>query len=707
MENVIVLSGMYQNLIAPIANVGFQAFNLMIAFQTLSAVQRAMSAEALMARNDYQVLAAQTKVTKAAHNEMSVNFQTNVDANKMKLSLFRNEINSAASMTGMYQRELQGLVVQSQNYSNVQQKMTAQAQQLSAGVAVQRNLNVQNGQTIVYSSGALADLSMRLERMPSIISKVGAMHFEHNSQLQKFIMLNAGAVQGTMTYNSLQAGGIASLQTRVQAQRDLLAARQAEAAIMATELQMLVPLNAEEQKRATIQIKENNLLIEKLRIEAGLLQSHLARLRLDGLEDAESTERIVQIKTEVNALQQKNNAMEMDILASRQAIGATEAHSASMQRQKGIIYQTSQAFKGLNASVATLGVTTANVNKILMPVTMILPMITEGATSMKLMMGGMAAMMLVKVIPAMSIYLANLKSGIALQAGMSGGLTLLAAGAGYFLADKFMPDDFLSEPLNNLNEFNEGLDTMEGNLSALVANTDIILKGVVDSTIQDFIKAPHTIAGAIRDIDAELRDLNSVAGTGTDAFNADIDARIKAAEGAKKSLEDLTGSMEQHALVNARLEAGASGGGSVSVQAISYYDDDPTYRLTYRDSHGNFLEELFDDEDEANERLRILNSQHNHDALTAQKRFYDAMFGVEQDAADASLNLITASNEQTMGEMFKFANAKEELFFGQRQNFTGALYKQVAQGGIENLLHKTEIIQTNVFNGMTLPEMEF
>jgi len=58
-----------------------------------------------------------------------------------------------------------------------------------------------------------------------------------------------------------------------------------------------------------------------------------------------------------------------------------------------------------------------------------------------------------------------------------------------------------------------------------------------------------------------------------------------------------------------------------------------------------------------------------------------------------------------MGEMFKFANAKEELFFGQRQNFTGALYKQVAQGGIENLLHKTEIIQTNVFNGMTLPEM--
>ena len=31
--------------------------------------------------------------------------------------------------------------------------------------------------------------------------------------------------------------------------------------------------------------------------------------------------------------------------------------------------------------------------------------------------------------------------------------------------------------------------------------------------------------------------------------------------------------------------------------------------------------------------------------------------------------------------------------------------KQVSQGGIENLLHKTEIVQTNIFNGMTLPEM--
>ena len=64
-----------------------------------------------------------------------------------------------------------------------------------------------------------------------------------------------------------------------------------------------------------------------------------------------------------------------------------------------------------------------------------------------------------------------------------------------------------------------------------------------------------------------------------------------------------------------------------------------------------------------------------------------------------------AANEEILGDAFQFANAREELFFGQRQNFTGTLMKQVSQGGIENLLHKTEIVQTNIFNGMTLPEM--
>jgi hypothetical protein len=58
-----------------------------------------------------------------------------------------------------------------------------------------------------------------------------------------------------------------------------------------------------------------------------------------------------------------------------------------------------------------------------------------------------------------------------------------------------------------------------------------------------------------------------------------------------------------------------------------------------------------------------------------------------------------------MNEQETFANAREELFFGQRQNFTGAIYKQVVQGGVESLLHKTEIVQTNVFNGYNTEQM--
>jgi len=53
-----------------------------------------------------------------------------------------------------------------------------------------------------------------------------------------------------------------------------------------------------------------------------------------------------------------------------------------------------------------------------------------------------------------------------------------------------------------------------------------------------------------------------------------------------------------------------------------------------------------------------------------------------------------------------FNNKREELFFGfSSQNLTGDLIRQVHQQGVETLITTTEVIMTNNFNGMTLPEM--
>jgi hypothetical protein len=36
---------------------------------------------------------------------------------------------------------------------------------------------------------------------------------------------------------------------------------------------------------------------------------------------------------------------------------------------------------------------------------------------------------------------------------------------------------------------------------------------------------------------------------------------------------------------------------------------------------------------------------------------------------------------------------------------TGDLIRQVQQQGVENLITSTEVVMTNVFNGLTIPEM--
>jgi len=63
---------------------------------------------------------------------------------------------------------------------------------------------------------------------------------------------------------------------------------------------------------------------------------------------------------------------------------------------------------------------------------------------------------------------------------------------------------------------------------------------------------------------------------------------------------------------------------------------------------------------------------------------------------DATGTALDALNE--------FDNKREELFFGNQAQFQGAIYRQITQGGVESLLHRVEIMQTNVFNGVTLDE---
>ena len=66
----------------------------------------------------------------------------------------------------------------------------------------------------------------------------------------------------------------------------------------------------------------------------------------------------------------------------------------------------------------------------------------------------------------------------------------------------------------------------------------------------------------------------------------------------------------------------------------------------------------------------------------------------------------TAALSDTIDKIHEFGNAREELFFGfSSDRLTGDMIRQVRQQGVETLITSTEVIMTNNFNGMTVPEV--
>ncbi len=86
--------------------------------------------------------------------------------------------------------------------------------------------------------------------------------------------------------------------------------------------------------------------------------------------------------------------------------------------------------------------------------------------------------------------------------------------------------------------------------------------------------------------------------------------------------------------------------------------------------------------------------------------FTETMIGSAEDSATAAIDSVNNVTQAGIDNLYEFNNAREELFYGfNSSNLTGDLIRQVQQQGVENLITNTELIVTNNFNGMTLPEM--
>ena len=322
----------------------------------------------------------------------------------------------------------------------------------------------------------------------------------------------------------------------------------------------------------------------------------------------------------------------------------------------------------------------------------------------------MALPLLIKAVAALTTAYQN---QVFWQTIATSGMNLIigaaALGAVYLAADAFMSDDFLASPLDNLGEFNEGLATMNQSLADLLADHTGLpaLAGIIDNTWQELALSPQLTAEAISDVDKELVSLYKTQSTYQEdgALFKQAQEDIDVLEGLKFALEGVENAQDITAgqiefKVNADYEHGV-----IEEDAWLGFIDDEGYKVTW-EWGGEEFSKWYDDEEDAKQKVKDLNEKYDNEAADAAKDHAQNLLDLAKAKNEEILIEEVRAQEELLGDFSEFADAREELFFGgNRGNFTGALYKTVTQGGIETLLHKTEIMQTNIFNGMTLPEM--
>jgi len=238
----------------------------------------------------------------------------------------------------------------------------------------------------------------------------------------------------------------------------------------------------------------------------------------------------------------------------------------------------------------------------------------------------------------------------------------------------------------------------------------------VDKTYRELTQEGlPAMQNALADLRIEYDDLDSAlnaAEKGTSHYNQLL-ADQQALKDAIKNVDSLAKSYQrQGALADAL--AGDFDADIAITESLSYKTENAkmlglqtkAYAVEYKDIYGNMHREIFDSEKEANARRIELEEKFNEESLQHELDYVNAFIAnMEKKNADVIAGE-KAAQEVMLGDAYAFTNAREELFFGaNKAGFTGALMKQITQGGVENLLYKTEIVQTNVFNGMTLPEM--
>lgn len=706
----------YRTLLRPITETGATVLNTVIAFKTLQGVRRAMTADAKIEQRSRAEQIALTRYLTSAQKDLTLSTTELRYTNRF----FYRDVQRLNDAQRMFYHEAmkagQALEFLQADYMALDKAFTS-------------------GHGFVFLNGNLVQVSSSMENVRTRIRategeiEMATLAFNNIGQklhVYNQLMLTAG--RSVQNFNVLQGQGIKGMQQRVQAQQVFNETLQQFNSMRNDEYLITVPLTAAQEELAVARIKSLRLTQAHNDEMLGNINSAILLAQVEGKEVPEALiEQQQAIQANRAALEGRIDTLEQGLFASRQTRAAIQAESSTIQQSATVTRMGALKTVAANTKKA---MSYQKVSNAMLPMTMLVPMLFEGEEQMAVMMALTTASMLAQ-IPALTALNAKKAEGAALSTAASGGLNLLAAAvisAGVaFAAVKF---NVFKDPLDDLTALNEGIGTLESNIAGIMSREGAVLPGVVEESYGDLAGNSNALSQASVDLQNRLNALNSAMDGvgGNKALQNSLQQEIDATQQAINNINDLTSAIVRNARIKnglAEEEFNMTTGfymKSRAIRTLQYgeqqrlADDEKSHLLgrleyqkdfyiEYTNMEGEFVREEFEKKKDFENRKAELEQAFSKESLSRQQSFIEQVLTGNEGANADIIASDAALYDTLLGQANDFANAREELFFGQRANFTGALFKQVSQGGVENLLYKTEIVQTNIFNGMTLPEM--
>ena len=752
-SGVLTMAYGYNSVIKPISEMYLKIANLVIALKTYQAVQRSLNQQTEMATGAYMRNVAAKKILNvegqravAIQNaEVTVGKQTWMSTSRKAASeaFYQNQLH-ATNKAAMVNLKLM------RDKANANLAMV----QSAGGLVIFEQLAVDSLTAQIKETKGLISASREREKGFINTFTKEQVAYQHRHQ----------AVKNNIKLNSMDLNVRANMISTINANASAMAS---ENQTLSTQYLLLVPLNQEQLENAQHNINQARSTLVKQEAELSYLNTQyvatkqgsahratiLAEIEAKTAAVAKTREEIVSIEARVMASQQLQKALKAEaatkkgllaatasmITSQKNAALASKSFSASLMGAAMVLPFFVDEGKQMNAMLVSMAI-------------MAIPMLIKGIKGISAAMKGLSASV------------ATATAGLSIIAGLA--ITWAAMNVDWFGGKDMAqnePRDKLAAMNEELFQMASTLAEIKGMGSDLVATgylaEQLGITGVDWNTIR-------SDASASAELWAKTSDRYDTLVAGKEAAEAldsdrgdELAATYKVqidemqdlydkARAANKMHEDamLTQQMkswsDQEILayhhgfeMQKRVAEGLQYGTTAGFENVTYgrhtgsfghkgvYEGEGAVdALTYTfggfavehfgganyETSGEILEAQYRDE---YAKLYDANYDGNQDILNqyavlsdTYEGYYNDMTKIIEEGTDDMVEALVQGNTSILAEEEAFNSNREELFFGSRANFEGNLYKKVMEGGVESLLMKTELLQTNNFYGLTMDD---